>query len=106
MKPLRWLPLAVMLLVPLAMTAADPIAPTDETIVLFNGKDLTGLRTWLKESKGEDPKKVFTVRDGVIHASGEGNGYVATDKAYRDYHLSVEYRWGKKTDGGKYVRNS
>jgi hypothetical protein len=33
-------------------------------------------------------------------------GYVATDREYRDYHLIVEYKWGQKTDGGKYVRNS
>lgn len=25
---------------------------------------------------------------------------------YRDYHLIVEYKWGKRTDGGKFVRNS
>jgi hypothetical protein len=31
---------------------------------------------------------------------------MATAKAYRDYHLSLEFKWGKKTDGGKYVRNS
>lgn len=75
-------------------------------ISLFNGKDLSGLTTWLKDSKREDPKKVFTVKDGVLHLSGEGYGYVATEKEYRDYHLVVEYKWGKRTDGGKYVRNS
>ena len=42
----------------------------------------------------------------MLHISGDGFGYVATDKEYRDYHLIVEYKWGKKTDGGKYVRNS
>jgi 3-keto-disaccharide hydrolase len=42
----------------------------------------------------------------VIHASGEGFGYLATDKEYQDYHVTVEYRWGKRTDGGKFVRNS
>jgi hypothetical protein len=42
----------------------------------------------------------------VLHISGDGFGYVATDQAYRDYHLTVEYKWGKRTDGGKYVRNS
>jgi hypothetical protein len=31
---------------------------------------------------------------------------VATDREYRDYHLVVEFKWGKKTDGGKFVRNS
>lgn len=86
-------------------SAQEPITPK-ETIKLFNGKDLTGFSTWLKDSKRDDPRKVFAVKDGVLHLSGDGFGYVATDKDYRDYHLTVEYKWGKKTDGGKYVRNS
>ena len=73
---------------------------------LCNGKDLSGLTTWLAKSRREDPKKVFSVKDGIIHVSGEDNGYLATAKEYRNYHLSVEYKWGKRTDGGKYVRNS
>jgi hypothetical protein len=84
---------------------AAPITPR-EPIKLFNGKDFTGLYTWLKDSKREDPKQVFSVRDGVLHVSGTSNGYIATDKEYRDYHLTVEYRWGKETFGSKYVRNS
>jgi hypothetical protein len=83
----------------------DATRPT-EVIPIFNGKDLTGLYTWLKDTKREDPRKVFSVQDGMLHVSGDGYGYVATQKAYRDYHLVVEYRWGKKTDGGKSVRNS
>ena len=83
-----------------------PISPTSGVLPLFNGKDLTGLTTWLKDTKREDPRKVFSVQDGVLHISGDGFGYVATDKTYRDYHLIVEYKWGKKTDGGKHVRNS
>jgi len=75
-------------------------------VVLFNGKDLRGFTTWLKDSKSEDPRKVFTVHDGMIHASGEGMGYVATEKEYKDYRLTVEFKWGTRTDGGKYVRNS
>ena len=104
----RWpLLLAALGLAAVAMAAdpTEPIRPT-EAISLFNGKDLTGFTSWLRESKHEDPKKVFTVRDGMIHISGEGFGYLATDKAYRDYHVTVEYRWGKRTDGGKGVRNS
>lgn len=83
----------------------EPIRP-EGVIRLFNGKDLAGLTTWLKATQREDPKKVFTVHDGLLHVSGEGNGYVATEKAYQDYHLIVEYKWGQRTDGGKYVRNS
>ncbi len=89
----------------LTLTQEGPIAPR-ETIPLFNGKDLKGLYTWLRDSQKEDPKKVFTVHDGMIHVSGEGFGYVATEKEYKDYRLVVEYKWGTRTDGGKYVRNS
>ena len=41
---------------------------------------------------------------GIIER--EGNGYVATEKAYRDYQLVVEFKWGEKTYGSKTVRNS
>ncbi|MCI0683377.1 MAG: DUF1080 domain-containing protein [Gemmataceae bacterium] len=85
--------------------AAEPLRP-DKPIALFNGKDLAGLTTWLRDAKRADPRQVFTVVDGVLRLSGDGLGYVATARAYRDYHLTVEYKWGKRTDGGKYVRNS
>ncbi|MCC6418526.1 MAG: DUF1080 domain-containing protein [Gemmataceae bacterium] len=90
------------------LPAGDRREPVRPTAVgkLFNGKDLSGLYTWLRKTGREDPKKVFAVRDGVIHVSGEDNGYLATDREYRDYRVSVEYRWGKKTFGSKYVRNS
>jgi hypothetical protein len=98
---------AVLLLAALTVPLhAEPVSPKDGVIPLFNGKDLSGLTTWLKDTKRKDPRKVFSVKDGVIHISGDGYGYLTTDKEYRDYRLIVEYRWGKRTDGGKYVRNS
>ncbi len=81
------------------------ISPSDN-VQLFNGKDFTGLYTWLKESGRKDPKDVFSVEEGMIHISGEGFGYLATEQAYKDYHVSVEYKWGERTDGSGYVRNS
>ncbi len=75
---------------------AEPIRPT-APIQLFNGKNLDGLYTWLSDAKYEDPKKVFTVSDGVLHISGDGMGYVCTKQRYRDYHLVAEYRWGERT---------
>src|SRR5579864_4475282 len=77
-----------------------------EVIPLFTGRDLAGLSTWLKDTKEEDPRRVFGVADGLLHITGDGNGYIATKEEYRDYHLIVEYKWGKRTDGGKSVRNS
>lgn len=106
----RWLCAGMALCLGIARLPADekksaPVAP-QETTRLFNGSDLSGLYTWLKNTKREDPRKVFTVHDGMIHVSGEDNGYVATEKEYKDYHLIVEYKWGRRTDGGKFVRNS
>src|SRR5262249_52005332 len=71
---------------------SDAVSPK-ETVALFNGKDLTGLTTWLKDTKREDPRRVFRVEDGVLHITGDGFGYVATEKAYRDYRVVVEYKW-------------
>lgn len=83
------------------------ISPDEKVIPLFNGKDFTGLYTWLKgQGRNSDPKGVFTFQDGSIHVSGDGMGYIGTQKAYRDYHLIVEYKWGTKVDGSGYVRNA
>ena len=76
---------------------AEPISPKDAVIQLFNGKNLDGLYTWLSDTKYEDPRKVFTVEDGMIHISGDGMGYICTKQRYKDYHLVVEYRWGDRT---------
>jgi Domain of Unknown Function (DUF1080) len=89
-----------------SLCANEKKAESKDVIRLFNGKDLTGLSTWLRDTKRADPRKVFSVKAGVLHVSGDGFGYVATEKEHRDYHLTVEYKWGKRTDGGKYVRNS
>ena len=76
---------------------AEPISPKNGPIQLFNGKNLDGLYTWLQDAKYEDPRKVFTVQDGLLHISGDGFGYICTKQRYKDYHLVVEYRWGEKT---------
>ncbi len=105
-----WLCLTVSAIVAGAFTFAgepstQPIVPTG-VIRLFNGKDLSGWTTWLKATGREDPKKVYTVQDGVIRVSGEGLGYLATDKPYKNYHLIVEYKWGEKHDDSGNVRNA
>jgi hypothetical protein len=76
---------------------AEPISPKNAAIQLFNGKNLDGLYTWLSDAKYEDPRKVFTVADGMLHISGDGFGYVCTKNRYKDYHLVAEYRWGDRT---------
>jgi hypothetical protein len=80
---------------------AEPISPKNATIQLFNGKNLDGLYTWLSDAKYQDPRKVFTVEDGMLHISGDGFGYVCTKQRYKDYHLVAEYRWGDRTWAGR-----
>lgn len=69
---------------------------------LFNGKNLDGWYTFIKDrGRDNDPKKVFTVENGVIHISGEEWGCITTNKEYKNYKLVVEYKWGDKTHGSR-----
>jgi hypothetical protein len=81
--------------------SSEPISPKDGPIQLFNGKDLSGLYTWLKDEKYEDPRQVFSVKDGMLHISGDGLGYICTKQSYKDYHLIIEFRWGDQTWGSR-----
>lgn len=73
-----------------------------KTQKLFNGKNLKGWYTFLKESgKNNDPKKVFTVEDGMIRISGEEWGCITTDNEYENYTLTVEFKWGQETWGAR-----
>lgn len=61
-------------------------------IALFNGKDLSGWKLFIPD-EGVDPKTVWLVRDGVVHCTGKPNGYMRTEKEYRNYRLRFEWRW-------------
>lgn len=65
---------------------------------LFNGKDFTGWYSFVDGSgKDSDPLKVFRIEpDGIIHVSGEKFGYLCTNTAYTDFHIKLEFRWGKR----------
>jgi hypothetical protein len=82
---------------------------------LFNGKNLDGWDTYLGPTYdslkknfdslktmglNKDPKKVFSVveLDGqpAIRISGENFGGISTQQLYSNYHLKLEFKWGKK----------
>jgi hypothetical protein len=73
-------------------------------IRLFDGNSFDGWYTFLaKHAKNEDPAKIFQVQDGMIHVYRDHSenddvtfGYLATDSEYSNYHLRLEYKWGKK----------
>ena len=50
--------------------------------------------TFTRESGlNNDTNGVFLIGGGTMRISGEGFGYAATKKAYRDYRLKCEFRW-------------
>jgi len=73
---------------------------------LFNGRNLDGwtLHYASKTSaNAPPPSSLFAVRDGAIHVyptqpagSEQPNAYLQTRADYRDYVISLEYRWGEK----------
>ncbi len=65
----------------------------------FNGRDLSGWTYFLAnpEMKMSD---VWSVRDGVLVCKGEPLGYLASERAYTDLRLVVEWRWAPGTKPG------
>lgn len=58
---------------------------------LFNGKDFTGWTFYMRSNAA--PENTWSVTNGVIHCAGKPSGYLRTEKSYRDYKLTVEWRF-------------
>lgn len=77
---------------------------------LFNGRDLSGWTTWISmqpvtedmkaptsvRGLNNDPRRVFTVVDGMLRVSGEEWGAISTVGEYGNFHLKFEFKWGEK----------
>jgi len=72
--------------------AAEVITPTNQ-VELFNGKDFSGFTFCMKNDA--DPLKTWSVTNGVIHCTGKPIGYLRTTQSYRDYVVTVEWRFVK-----------
>jgi len=87
----------------------------EENQNLFNGKDLEGWDTYIgpvydtiKNSfdttkvlgLNNDRDKIFSVvnedNQPALRVSGENYGGLSTTKEFKNYHLTVEFKWGKK----------
>lgn len=67
------------------------------TSPLFNGKNLDGWYVFLNNNVGsQDPDSAFTVHDNMLHITGRGVGYICTKKSYKNFHLTLEFKWGEK----------
>jgi hypothetical protein len=73
--------------------------PTAQAVVpagkmeLFNGKDFSGWTFCLRTNA--EPAKTFSVSNGLMHCTGQPFGYTRTEKNFRDYKLTVEWRFVK-----------
>ena len=116
MHLLRFLAIAVLL------AAATPSAQSGWK-PLWNGKDLSGWTTWMRQPEptsevpglkrdaggkylepigsGRDPLGVFTVAANVdgrpaIRISGEVFGELRSKESFENYHLRMQFKWGEK----------
>jgi hypothetical protein len=70
---------------------------TDPFVHLFNGNNLSGWNTFLKDiGSNTDPNHNFRAEDGVLHVMGKDLGYAITQKSFHNYHFKVEFKWGEK----------
>jgi hypothetical protein len=70
-------------------------ATTSDELTLFDGTDLS---SWAVDP---DTSKAFTVNNGVLACSGDPSGVLWTKDNFRDFELSLEYRFlpGKRVSG-------
>ena len=78
--------------------AADAIAPTAKT-ELFNGKDTAG---WVV-FPAETSKDTWSIKDGLLVCVGKPNGFLRTEKSYKQYRFTVEWRFTKPGNTGVVV---
>jgi hypothetical protein len=71
---------------------------------LFNGTDLSNWN-FVLEKNNVPAEKVFYVKDGLIHITGEPLGYMYTGQKYGNYHLRAEWRWpqGVESNSGIFL---
>ena len=67
------------------------------SVFLFRPEDKSHWYVFLQGSeKGKDSLGVFRFENGMIHASGQKFGYIATEESYSNFHLKLEFKWGTK----------
>jgi hypothetical protein len=73
------------------LSASDAVAPT-APIELFNGHDLAGWTQVVRPGDKPDPG-TWAVADGAIKCSGQPAGYLRTKGRYKNYRLTLQWRW-------------
>jgi hypothetical protein len=98
--PLHRLTLTVALLASAFVNAfaADAITPITKT-ELFNGKDTVGWVVYPAETS----KDTWSIKDGILACVGKPSGFLRTEKSYKQYRFTVEWRFTKTGNTGVVV---
>lgn len=105
MKPIRLSLATICLLTGWSVGAAErptpPGGPGPGWVSLFNGRELSGWRVIGKER--------WVVEDGTIYGSSvtkTGDGFLKTEKTYRDFDLFLRFRCESPTNSGVFFHSS
>ncbi len=81
----------------LAQPSNRPKILAPSWVSMFNGKDLTG---WKKVGQEK-----WVVENGAIYGEGitSAYGYLATEKTYRDFHMSLRFKCEADGNSGVYI---
>jgi hypothetical protein len=89
-------------LIVLLLIAAGPNDPqepnADGFVSLFNGRDLSGWKTY------DSPADNWGVVNGLLVCHGKAGGWLGTQRDYADVQLRLEYRLPPGGNSGVYIR--
>lgn len=70
------------------------VAASAQAYSLFNGKDLKGWHVDVPQmDKDSTARNPFIIRNGLLVSLGKPNGHLITDSVFKNYRLTVEYRF-------------
>ncbi len=70
------------------------VSKPQSTTELFNKKDLDGWYAYQAETgKHDNAADIFNVDSQMIRLYGEKAGYLMSDQSFKDFQLTVEFRW-------------
>lgn len=90
----NWFAYLVVAFIAASCGASNSNEPSDTSVDLFNGKDLSGWHADVPDmDKDSTLKTPFLVRDGLLVSLGTPGGHLITDSSFSNYRLKVGYRF-------------
>lgn len=66
--------------------------PSEKKVMLWNGQDFEGWVRYVPDP-AVDVNDIWRIRGDAIYCKGQPNGYIRTEKRYKNYQLHLEWRW-------------